>query len=69
MIDGINVMMVTGMLEVIRKQVERGDDHSSIGVPRNLEFLGREAEALSTAIFDAQTDPTLQSLNASRGGP
>ena len=68
MLDGINIMMVTGMLETIRKQIERGDDHSSIGVPGNLEFLGREAEAIATAIFDAQTDPTLQSLKTSRGG-
>ncbi len=50
MIDGINVMMVTGMLEIIRKQVERGDDHSTIGVPGNLEKLAEEALKLAGAI-------------------
>ncbi len=50
MIDGINVMMATGMLEIIRRQVERGDDHSTIGVPGNLEKLATEARKLADAI-------------------
>ncbi len=53
MIDGINVMMMTGMLEIIRRQVERGDGHSTIGVPGNLEKLAVEARKLANAI-DAQ---------------
>ncbi len=50
MLDGINIMMMTGMLEIIRKQVERGDDHSSIGVPGHLEKLAEEARKLANAI-------------------
>ncbi len=50
MIDGINLMMTTGQLEIIRRQVERGDDHSSIGVPGHLERLAEEARKLANAI-------------------
>ncbi len=50
MIDGINIMMMTGMLEIVRRQVERGDDHSSIGVPGHLEALAEEARKLVNAI-------------------
>ncbi len=46
----MNVMMMTGMLEIVRRQVERGDDHSSIGVPGHLEALAEEARKLVNAI-------------------
>ncbi len=50
MICGMNVMMMTGMLEIIRAQVVRRDDHSSIGVPGHLEKLAEEARKLANAI-------------------
>ncbi len=50
MICGMNVMMMTGMLEIVRRQVERGDDHSSIGVPGHLVALAEEARKLANAI-------------------
>ncbi len=69
MIDGINIMMTTQMLETIRKQVKRGDEHSSIRVLDHLHKLADAAAGLALAIRDRIGPSEDAYSNASQGGP
>jgi len=70
MIDGIEVLMTTQTLKVLREQVERGEDQSTVRVPHHLRGLAIEARAIADAIADyIPANAGEEYLNASKGGP